>query len=72
MAPARPTHTDQTRRYIAYGLLCLLGLLIGGTLLSFIAGWLTVDEIKESGVLITPVFTLAGTVLGFYFGANKN
>jgi len=53
-------------------LLCLLGLLIGGTLLSFIAGWLTVDEMKESGVLITPVFTLAGTVLGFYFGANKN
>lgn len=68
----RPTITDLTRRYIAFGLLVLLGLLIGGTLVSFIVGWLTTEEMKETGVLITPVFTLAGTALGFYFGANKD
>lgn len=66
------SHTDETRRYISYGLLCLLGTLTVLTLVSFIVGWLTTDELKESGILITPVFTLAGTALGFYFGANKD
>ncbi|QSE87092.1 hypothetical protein JWS14_49500 (plasmid) [Rhodococcus koreensis] len=66
----QPTHTDETRRYIAWGLLILLALMILATLVSFTFGWLTIPELKELPVLITPVFTLAGTALGFYFGAH--
>lgn len=67
-----PSHTDVTRRRISYGLLALLAILTVMTLFSFITNWLSVEELKESAILITPVFTLAGTALGFYFGANKD
>ena len=52
-------------------LVFLLAAVMLGSLVSFIAGWLEIDELKELGIVITPVLTLTGTAVGFYFGANK-
>ena len=67
---AQPSFDDKTRRYIAGALVGLLALITIASLASFICGALTVDELKELGILITPVLTLTGTAVGFYFGAN--
>ncbi|MFF0818413.1 hypothetical protein ACFYVR_25190 [Rhodococcus sp. NPDC003318] len=66
-----PSFHDETRRTIAMILVILLALVTIGSLASFIAGWLEVGELKELGIILTPVLTLTGTAVGFYFGANN-
>jgi len=66
-----PSFDDRTRRWIALILVGLLAVVTLAALVSFIVNWLDVSELKELGILITPVLTLTGTAVGFYFGANK-
>lgn len=65
-----PPDPETIRRFLAYSLVGLLALMVLGTLFSYIAGWLDVAELKELSILITPVLTLTGTAVGFYFGAS--
>lgn len=65
-----PPHPDTVRQFLAYSLVALLALMVLGALCSYIAGWLNVDELKELSILITPILTLTGTAIGFYFGSS--
>lgn len=67
---AKPPHPDAVRQTLAFSLVALLVLIVLGTLISFIANWLTLDEMKELNILITPVLTITGTAVGFYFGSS--
>lgn len=71
LVDGRPSHTDRTRRDIAYALLGLMGVTIVGTLVAVVFGRLTVDEMKEVSLLITPIATLTGTAIGFYFASDQ-
>lgn len=66
-----PSFDDRTRRWIALALVGLLAIITLAALFSFILNKLDVSELKELSILITPVLTLTGTAVGFYFGANK-
>lgn len=67
-SPVPPTHEDKTRRAIAIGLVILLSLLAGVGCYGWIAHPANSDHLQAFGILFSPVVTLVGTVLGFYFG----
>jgi hypothetical protein len=69
-------HRETTRGQLARGLMALLSVTVGAILL--MAGLQMADildkgqvSIRDLGqVVLTPVVTLTGTALGFYFGAQ--
>lgn len=66
-----PSYHDKTRRIVALTLVFLLAGVTAVALVAFIFGALSVDEIRELGIILTPVLTLTGTAVGFYFGSDQ-
>jgi hypothetical protein len=63
-------HEDQARRHIAYALIALLWVLVGGVLIQVSFGSIPIGDIKEYAVLIGPVVALVSAATGFYYGTK--
>ena len=60
---------EEWRGYIAMFLLALIGAVVLTLLIATVAGALSTDEVSALfEPLLTPLFTLVGSVVGFYFG----
>jgi|GEM_PF-6267569 len=82
IAPAEPTVSvgekidletirEETRSYIAKGLVLLL-VAVALALIGLTAwGKLSIDEAKDlAGAVLSPLIAVTGTALGFYFGGH--
>jgi len=73
LQPRRPPrqHPDDTRMFLAYGLLAVLA----GVVAAGCWGWIEYGDdparMQSFGALFSPVVTLVGTVLAFYFFSSK-
>jgi len=63
---------DQARRHIAYALIGLLWVVVGGVLILLAFKVITVDETKEFGVIMGPIVTLVSAATGFYYGTKAS
>lgn len=63
---------DGARRTIAYLLIGLLWLIVAGVLILLAFGSITVNDIKEFGVVLGPVVALVSAATGFYYGTKSN
>ena len=61
---------DKARRRIAYLLIALLALLGIALLARVVFDIITVDEIKEFGVILGPLVALVSAATGFYYGTK--
>lgn len=67
----RPQEGDARRR-IAYLLIGLLWLVVSGILIMLSFGSIKVTEVKELGVVLSPLITLVSAATGFYYGTKSN
>jgi len=63
---------DNARRTIAYLLIGLLWLMVLGILLLLYSGKITVENIKDFGVVLSPIIALVSAATGFYYGTKSN
>jgi hypothetical protein len=63
---------DGARRTIAYLLIGLLWVIVSGILILISFGTITVDNIKEFGVVLSPVIALVSAATGFYYGSKSH
>ena len=63
---------DKARRRIAYLLIALLALLVTALPSMVVFGVITVDEVKEFGVILSPLVALVSAATGFYFATKGN
>lgn len=60
---------ERTRRDLAFWLLVVLA---ASVLFGFVTLWIDRDLLEGVSVLLGPLFGLAGTAVGFYFGGNTS
>lgn len=65
-------HEDRARRRIAYLLIGLLWLIVSGILILLSLGYIEVKDIKDFGVVLSPVIALVSAATGFYYGTKSN
>ncbi len=63
---------DAARRRIAYSLIALLWTIVVLIFVLIIFKRLGIQEIKEFGVIISPIVTLVSAATGFYYGTKSN
>ena len=61
---------DKARRRIAYLLIALLAFLVIALLAMVVFDIITVDEIKDFGVILGPLVALVSAATGFYYGTK--
>ena len=63
---------DSARRTIAYLLISLLWLIVAAILIMI--GWqsVAIADLKEFGVLLSPIVVLVSAATGFYYGTKSN
>lgn len=64
----RPPHPDLVRLLVTGSLLVILA----GTVIGGFVGWLRGDALSDWTGFTTPVFTLAGVAVAFYFSDRKS
>ena len=69
---ARPVDHDRIRRLLAVSLVGLLAIMLVGAEAAFIFGAVDGTKLIDLTVLLTPVTTLAGVALGWYFTQDRN
>lgn len=62
---------DGARRTIAYLLIGLLWLIVGGILILLAFSAITVADLKEFAVVLGPIVTLVSAATGFYYGTKS-
>lgn len=62
---------DEARRNIAYSLIGLLWLIVAGILILLAFGGIKVEDIKDFGVVLSPMIALVSAATGFYYGKNN-
>ncbi len=62
---------DGARRIIAYLLIGLLWVVVGGMLVLTAFGTIEVSDMKEFAVVLGPVVTLVSAATGFYYGTKS-
>ncbi|MBY0498545.1 MAG: hypothetical protein K2P74_02860 [Nitrosomonas sp.] len=65
-------HEDGARRKIAYLLIGLLGFVVSGMLILLGLSIISVNDIKEFGVILNPIIALVSAATGFYYGTKSN
>ena len=63
---------DEARRIIAYLLIGLLWVIVGGTFILISFDTISLEHIKELAVILGPVVTLVSAATGFYYGTKSN
>jgi hypothetical protein len=63
---------DSARRTIAYLLIGLLWLIVSGILILLGFKSISVDNIKDFGVVLSPIIALVSAATGFYYGTKSN
>ena len=63
---------DTARRIIAYLLIGLLWVVVGGIFILTAFGSIQLSEIKEFAVILGPIVTLVSAATGFYYGTKNN
>jgi NADH:ubiquinone oxidoreductase subunit 3 (subunit A) len=63
---------DEARRVIAYLLIGLLWVIVAGTFILIACGTISLENIKEFGVILGPVVTLVSAATGFYYGTKSS
>jgi len=63
---------DGARRTIAYLLIGLLWLIVSGILILLGFSTISVDNIKEFGIILSPIIALVSAATGFYYGTKSN
>jgi hypothetical protein len=63
---------EKVRAHVTYGLIAAVCLYALVALIALIAGWTVVDELEAVVLFFTPLITLTGTALGFYFGGKQS
>ena len=67
-----PPHPDWTRHYVTISLLALVALIACGVGVMISNGALTAREARDlAAVVLTPIFTLLGTVIAFFFRSER-
>jgi hypothetical protein len=66
----KPPHPDWVRACITGAVLLLLAGVIAVACWGWLSGWRTEDEIESFGLIMAPIVTLSGTILGFYFSTG--
>lgn len=69
--PTRPSR-EHARRQLAYWLLVLLTILVVVGCVGWLAHGTDRDRMQNYAILFSPIVTLLGTVLGFYFSSHDN
>jgi hypothetical protein len=65
-------HREDTRRWLAYGMVLLLAAVTLLSLAAVVFEWQTSDEVRAiTEVLFTPIVALTGSALGFFFGIER-
>jgi hypothetical protein len=65
-------HREGTRRWLAYGLIILLGAIALLSLLAVIFGWQKTDDVRSiADVVFPPIVALTGSALGFFYGVER-
>jgi hypothetical protein len=67
-----PPDPDWVRTGITVAILGLLAAVVGVACWGWLSGWRDEDEIETFGLIMAPVITLSGTILGFYFSTRPN
>lgn len=62
---------DGARRTIAYLLIGLLWLIVSGILILLSFGSIQVENIKDFGVVLSPIIALVSAATGFYYGTKS-
>jgi hypothetical protein len=65
-------HEDNARRWIAYFLICLLSVTVVGILLLLGFEKVSIDQVSEFGVILSPLIALVSAATGFYYGTKSN
>lgn len=68
----KPPHPDWVRAWITFAVLLLLTGVVGVACWGWLSGWRSEDEIETFGLIMAPIVTLSGTILGFYFSTRPN
>jgi hypothetical protein len=67
------TALNRARRWLAYGLLALVAVIMLIAELALVFGKITSPELRDLGtVLFTPILTLTGAAFGFFFGERRS
>lgn len=69
-SPGGVAHPDNVRMWLAVSMVAILALIV----LSACWGWArgaTVDDMQALAIVLSPVVTLVGTILGFYFSSER-
>ncbi|MGI8793098.1 MAG: hypothetical protein ACR2H3_07970 [Acidimicrobiales bacterium] len=65
-----PPHPDTVRSYLAGGVMVILAIV---TIVGVLVWWLQPErDMRDYLLLITPIVSLAGAIVGFYFGQQQS
>lgn len=65
-------HEDNARRNIAYLLIGLLAFIVIAIFVLLCHGKIAVEDIKDFGIILTPIIALVSAATGFYYGTKSN
>lgn len=65
----QPPHHDTVRAWVAWSILAMLGVV---TVWGLVVWTFTDKDIREYTILVTPISTIAGVIIGFYFAQNSD
>ena len=63
---------DKARRRIAYLLIALLAVQVNALTTMVVFDVITIDDVKEFGVIISPLVALVSAATGFYFATRRS
>jgi hypothetical protein len=66
---AQPPHPDSVRMWLAIGMVLILTGIVGVACYGWIDGR-DLESMQALAIVLSPVVTLVGTILGFYFSSS--
>lgn len=65
-----PTHRDKLRGWLAIGMASLLGVIVVVALYAWAFQKADLERMQSLALVFSPIVTLMGTILGFYFASD--
>lgn len=67
--PAKAAHPDNVRMWLALLMVAILACIVGVACWGWISG-ASLKDLQALALILSPVVTLVGTILGFYFSSE--